>query len=51
MNEPGAFRPWLESLSPQERDKVVRRVTYRHITLSLTDGEHAVMLASLSVLQ
>lgn len=51
MREPDAFRPWLESLSPQERAKVVRRVTYWHITLSLTDGERAVPLASLSVLQ
>ncbi|MER3473930.1 MAG: hypothetical protein C4335_07825 [Armatimonadota bacterium] len=51
MREPSALRPWLGSLSPEERAKVMRTVAYWDVTLSLTDGEREVPLASLSVLQ
>lgn len=51
MREPGALRPWLQSLSPEERAKVMRTVAYWNVALSLTDGEREVPLASLSVLQ
>lgn len=46
-----AFRPWLETLSPEERARVVSTSQYLQITFGLTDGERQVMLARLSVIQ
>ncbi len=51
MLEAGAFRPWLESLSPEERAKVVKKSPTLHVTLGLTDGERVVELAFITTLQ
>lgn len=51
MLEAGAFRPWLESLSPEERAKVVKKSSALHITVGLTDGDRTVTLASVTTLQ
>ncbi len=51
MLEVGAFRPWLESLSPEERAKVVQKVPIWRTTLGLTDGERLVTLAQVSTVQ
>ncbi|MGC8783992.1 MAG: hypothetical protein ACP5RN_06375 [Armatimonadota bacterium] len=51
MLEVGAFRPWLESLSPEERTKVTQKVPILRITLGLADGERLVTLASLHTTQ
>ncbi len=51
MREVGAFRPWLENLSPEERAKVVKKVPTLRITLGLTDGERVVELAFITTIQ
>lgn len=51
MLEGGAFRPWLESLSAEERAKVVQKVPVLHVTLGLTDGERLTTLASVQTIQ
>ncbi|GIV16537.1 MAG: hypothetical protein KatS3mg022_1972 [Armatimonadota bacterium] len=51
MLEVGAFRPWLESLSPEERAKVMQKMPILRITLGLTDGERLVALAQVGTIQ
>lgn len=46
-----AFRPWLETLSPEERARFISKVQYLQITFALTDSERQVILARLSVIQ
>ena len=47
----GAFRPWLESLSPEERAKVVKKGSNLRITLGLTDGDRVLPLAQVTTVQ
>jgi len=51
MREVGAFRPWLENLSPEERAKVVKKVPTLRIMLNLTDGDRVVMLTYVTTIQ
>lgn len=51
MQGVGAFRPWLENLSSEERAKVVKTVPTLRITLGLTDGDRVVELAVISTIQ
>lgn len=51
MREVGAFRPWLESLTTEERAKVVKKVPILRVTLGLSDGDRVVTLARISTVQ